>query len=55
MHVHDEIVLEVKALDITHLNNLIKYVKVIMEQNISWGKGLVLRVDLFESDFYKKG
>ncbi|MBW4861650.1 MAG: hypothetical protein KZY55_13575 [Paeniclostridium sp.] len=55
MHVHDEIVLEVKALDITYLNNIIKYVKAIMEQNISWGKGLVLRVDLFESNFYKKG
>lgn len=47
MHVHDEVVIE--------NNNDKETIKNIMERNISWAKGLCLKVDLFESDFYKKG
>ncbi|MGL5749197.1 MAG: DNA polymerase, partial [Paraclostridium sp.] len=47
MHVHDEVVIE-------GCHNM-KDIKNIMERNISWAKGLCLKADLFESDFYKKG
>lgn len=50
MHVHDEVVIEHVGGDFVEQD-----IKDIMERNISWASGLCLKVDLFSSDFYKKG
>ena len=47
-HVHDEIILEVrKDVSIEEIEN-------IMGEEISWAKGLTLRAEGFEAQFYKK-
>lgn len=48
MHVHDEIVVEAPT-DVT-----VEYVSNLMVEPPSWAKGLVLRADGFETNFYKK-
>lgn len=48
MHVHDEIVVEAPT-DVT-----VEYVSNLMIEPPSWAKGLMLRADGFEKDFYKK-
>lgn len=48
MHIHDEVVIEAKQG--TTLNEVCK----IMSQAPPWAKGLLLRADGYETDFYKK-
>ena len=48
MHVHDEVVIE--ALDGTSLEEICA----VMGQTPQWAKGLVLRADGYECDFYRK-
>jgi DNA polymerase bacteriophage-type len=55
MHVHDEVVIEFENKDKNCEDNDISNVKSIMEESISWAIGLVLKVDLFTSDYYMKG
>ncbi|MGI6226979.1 MAG: DNA polymerase [Peptococcales bacterium] len=48
MHIHDEIVIETdKSIDVEDICSQ-------MSQAPSWGKGLALRAEGFESEFYKK-
>ncbi len=49
MHVHDEIVMEVK-----NGFGSLEEVNKIMGQTIPWAKGLPLRADSYETEFYKK-
>jgi DNA polymerase len=49
MHVHDEIVMEVK-----NGAGSLEEVNKIMGQTIPWAKGLPLRADSYETEFYKK-
>lgn len=48
MHIHDEVVVEA-PLDVT-----VEEVCEIMGREIEWAKGLILRADGFETEFYKK-
>ena len=50
MHVHDEVILDVKRTNTEALTE----VNEIMSQPISWAAGLPLRADGYETDFYKK-
>ena len=54
MHVHDEVVIEIPK-DFKDEDINMKSIKKLMEEHISWAKGLYLEVDLFESLFYRKG
>ena len=49
MHVHDEVIIEIDK-----NNNDLKKVTEIMGQEINWAKGLPLRADGYECDFYMK-
>lgn len=49
MHVHDEVVLEIDK-DTDELDRVLD----IMGEEIPWGKGLPLKADGYECDFYKK-
>ncbi|MEG1483649.1 DNA polymerase [Clostridium sp.] len=55
MHVHDEVVIEIEKHDDKRDKDNINIVKNIMEESISWASGLTLKVDLFDSEYYKKG
>lgn len=48
MHVHDEIVVEALT------DSTVEYVSNLMTEPPSWAKGLALRADGFETEFYKK-
>lgn len=49
MHIHDEVVL-----DVPYGFGSLKEVERIMESPIYWAKGLPLRADSFETNYYKK-
>lgn len=48
MHIHDEVVLEA-PMDVT-----VKEVCDLMGEELRWAKGLILRADGFETEYYKK-
>ena len=48
MHVHDEVVVEAPE------NASVEEVCAVMSQTPAWAKGLPLRADGYECDFYKK-
>jgi DNA polymerase bacteriophage-type len=50
MHVHDEVIMEMPdgAGSVDHINS-------IMGQPISWAKGLPLKAESYETQYYKKG
>ena len=48
MHIHDEVVIE--APQDTELD----YICAVMDKTPSWAKGLLLRADGYETEFYKK-
>jgi DNA polymerase len=48
IHVHDEVVIEAPV-DIS-----VDDICVVMSQTPPWAKGLLLRADGYETDFYKK-
>ena len=48
MHIHDEVVLEA-SMDVT-----VKEVCDLMGEELKWAKGLILRADGFETEYYKK-
>ncbi len=48
MHIHDEIVVEVPK------SVTVEEVCAVMDREIDWAKGLILRADGFETDYYKK-
>lgn len=48
MHIHDEVVLEA-PMDVT-----VKEVCNLMGEELRWAKGLILRADGFETEYYKK-
>lgn len=48
MHIHDEVVLEA-PMDVT-----VKEVCDLMGEELKWAKGLILRADGFETEYYKK-
>lgn len=50
MHVHDEIIVDAPLSDTHALDNII----CVMAQEISWARGLPLKGDGYETDFYKK-
>lgn len=50
MHVHDEIIVDAPLSDTHALDNIIR----VMAQEISWARGLPLKGDGYETDFYKK-
>lgn len=49
MHVHDEVIIEIDK-----NKDVLKKVTEVMGQEISWAKGLPLRADGYECDFYMK-
>lgn len=49
MHVHDEVVL-----DVPNGFGSLEEVSEIMETSIAWARGLPLRVEVFETNYYKK-
>jgi len=49
MHIHDEVVL-----DVPYGFGSLENVGEIMGTPISWAKGLPLRADAFETNYYKK-
>ena len=48
MHIHDEIVVDAPK------NVTVEEICSIMNENIEWAPGLLLRADGFESEYYKK-
>lgn len=48
MHIHDEIVVEVPK------TVTVEEVCAVMDREIDWAKGLILRADGFETEYYKK-
>lgn len=48
MHIHDEIVVEVPK------SVTVEEVCAVMDREIDWAEGLILRADGFEADYYKK-
>lgn len=48
MHIHDEIVVEVPK------SVTVEEVCAVMDREIDWAKGLILRADGFETEYYKK-
>ena len=48
MHIHDEVVLEA-PMDVT-----VEEVCDLMGEELKWAKGLILRADGFETEYYKK-
>ena len=48
MHIHDEVVIE--APPDTELNDICA----VMDKTPSWAKGLLLRAEGYETEFYKK-
>ncbi len=53
-HVHDEIVVEIPALDHEAAERALTTVIEVMEQPLPWAPGLILKADGFVTEYYKK-